>query len=76
MKFKEDDSSYGLVGVRLKGTALYGEFGEIFTKFSKVPKIIIMHGNVVRYTQNTFLRLLKGPILNFWPFKHADLHVQ
>ena len=54
-----------IVGVRLKGTALYGKFDKIFTKLSKVPIIIIMHGNVVRYTQNTFLRLLKGPILNF-----------
>ena len=63
------------MAVRIKVGVSMGYCGGFFTKISKVPKIIVMHGDTVRCTQNTFLRFLMGPILHFRPFKHADLRV-
>ena len=62
------------MAVRIKGGVSIGYYGGFLRKV--VPKIrMMMHGDTVRCTQNTFLRCLKGPILHFRPFKHADLRV-
>ena len=63
------------MAVRIKVGVSIGYYGGFFTKSLKVPKIIIMHGDTVGCTQNTFLMFYKGPILHLRPFEHADLRV-
>ena len=44
---------FKIVAVRIKGGVSIGCYGRFFTKISKVPKNIIMHGDAVWCTQNT-----------------------